>query len=214
MQSIHPMCPPQNLIGIQAGTRAPWAAYAQSLQDGRRFRWPRSGGHNDKAHPPIHPTQPFTGDGDKARLYEFICRHFLACVAAVGEGTDCNGQMYGNSGVNSTFHATLYLFDPGAGVAAWMQRDAPPRSSWPLPARPFRPVASWSRPAIFWTSTHTRHAVERGAAVAECVAYCGFSKHGYLLSVEPLSDGRNGGLRRRRCRLFRKARRLFLPLSS
>lgn len=171
MQSIRAPCPPQNLVGIQAGTRAPWAAYAQSLQDGRRFRWPRSGGHNDKAHPPIHPTQPFTGDGDKARLYEFICRHFLAWVAAVGEGTDCNGQMYGNSGVNNTFHATLYLFDPGAGVAAWMQRDAPPRSSWPLPARPFRPAASWSRPAIFWTSTHTRHVMligKRGRGGGMC----------------------------------------------
>lgn len=37
------------------------------------------GGHNDQAHPPIHPTAPFQADGsDKARLYEFICRHFLA----------------------------------------------------------------------------------------------------------------------------------------
>jgi DNA topoisomerase IA len=33
-----------------------------------------------QAHPPIHPTKFFAGDGNahKTRLYEFITRHFLA----------------------------------------------------------------------------------------------------------------------------------------
>ncbi|KAL6766703.1 hypothetical protein ACKKBG_A37025 [Auxenochlorella protothecoides x Auxenochlorella symbiontica] len=75
------------LIGVQAGTRAPWAPFAQKLVEGPLFRWPRSGGHNDQAHPPIHPTAPFQADGsDKARLYEFICRHFLACCSLDAEG--------------------------------------------------------------------------------------------------------------------------------
>lgn len=50
-----------------------------------------AGGHDDRAHPPIHPVKPFNGDGnpDKARLYEFVVRHFLACCAldAVGQET-------------------------------------------------------------------------------------------------------------------------------
>ncbi|KFM25533.1 DNA topoisomerase 3-alpha [Auxenochlorella protothecoides] len=75
------------LIGVQAGTRVPWAPFAQKLVEGPLFRWPRSGGHNDQAHPPIHPTAPFQADGsDKARLYEFICRHFLACCSLDAEG--------------------------------------------------------------------------------------------------------------------------------
>ena len=43
---------------------------------------PRAGKKSDAAHPPIHPLKP--GDnlqGDQARLYEFITRHFLACVS-------------------------------------------------------------------------------------------------------------------------------------
>lgn len=50
-----------------------------SIRDGE-FERPRKGGHNDKAHPPIHPTgydQSLSGN-DK-RVYEFIARRFLAC---------------------------------------------------------------------------------------------------------------------------------------
>ena len=47
------------------------------------FCVPGSGGHDDQAHPPIHPTRYSAGESgwspDKARLYEFIVRHFLAC---------------------------------------------------------------------------------------------------------------------------------------
>eukprot|EP00796_Vickermania_ingenoplastis_P008222 gene8222-5745_t len=47
-----------------------------------RFRRPLSGGHDDKAHPPIHPTKLYAGNGDdKHRLYMMIARHFLACLS-------------------------------------------------------------------------------------------------------------------------------------
>lgn len=55
-----------------------------------------AGGHDDKAHPPIHPTKAFAGDGnsEKMRLYEFIARHFLACAlpaAAAACLSSCGG---------------------------------------------------------------------------------------------------------------------------
>lgn len=57
---------------------------------------PRNGGHDDQAHPPIHPTKYSAGDSSwdtpKARVYEFIVRSFLAynrphCVEKIGSVT-------------------------------------------------------------------------------------------------------------------------------
>lgn len=84
------------MVRTQADSGAAWAAYAQQLVGNtgvpqQKFRWPRDGGQDDKAHPPIHPTKAFQGDNnpDKLRLYEFIVRHFLACCShdAVGQET-------------------------------------------------------------------------------------------------------------------------------
>ena len=54
------------------------------------FVYPSDGGHDDHAHPPIHPTRAEAGLQGEARVvYEFVCRHFLACCSgdAVGEET-------------------------------------------------------------------------------------------------------------------------------
>ncbi len=60
---------------------------------------PRKGKKSDQAHPPIHPTKAGANlQGDEARVYELIVRHFLACVSddAVGKETtvdiDINGE--------------------------------------------------------------------------------------------------------------------------
>lgn len=41
-----------------------WGTYAQRLLDpeARLWRNPSSGGHDDKAHPPIHPTKYSAGE--------------------------------------------------------------------------------------------------------------------------------------------------------
>lgn len=70
-----------------------WGAYASSLLDNNGFNQPRSGRHNDQAHPPIHPVNyinPSTLSLDERKVYEFIVRRFLAsCSAdARGESTD------------------------------------------------------------------------------------------------------------------------------
>lgn len=93
-----------------------WGEFAQ-----RVIQWgpnPRNGNKSDQAHPPIHPTKLATGkfrltrnlkslllfsdfdmcsifselNGNEYRVYELICRHFLACVSrdAVGSETIVN----------------------------------------------------------------------------------------------------------------------------
>lgn len=82
--------------GGGGGTNRPWSAYAERLLAQGQFRWPQSGGKDDGAHPPIHPTKPYDAGGDnsnnngeKARVYEFIVRHFLASCSpdALGQET-------------------------------------------------------------------------------------------------------------------------------
>lgn len=67
-----------------------WGAFAQRVLEQPGGPNPRRGRNSDHAHPPIHPTK-YTGtlQGNEARLYEFIVRHFLACVSqdALGQET-------------------------------------------------------------------------------------------------------------------------------
>lgn len=63
---------------------------------GGRFKWPRCGSSNDKAHPPIHPTN-YTNNltEKKAAVYEYIVRRFLACCSedAIGQNTKVRVRM-------------------------------------------------------------------------------------------------------------------------
>ncbi|DBA87673.1 TPA: hypothetical protein ACH3X1_004680 [Trebouxia sp. C0004] len=87
-----------------------WGSHAQAIVHGNMWKPPGNGGHDDKAHPPIHPTKHTAGESnwpsEKTRLYEFIVRSFLAtcskpavgfetrleiCVA--GEGFSTTGLM-------------------------------------------------------------------------------------------------------------------------
>eukprot|EP00798_Chlamydomonas_sp_ICE-L_P013708 gene13708-19601_t len=82
-----------SLVGQQVNDNR-WGAHAQLLHNGGPlWRHPRNGGHDDKAHPPIHPIRYSAGENDwhphKAQLYEFVVRHFLASCSldAVGYET-------------------------------------------------------------------------------------------------------------------------------
>ncbi len=80
------------MVAEQAGD-ARWGQHAQSILNGSMWKQPADGGHNDQAHPPIHPTKYSPGESDwsqeKKKLYEFIVRSFLATCskAAVGKET-------------------------------------------------------------------------------------------------------------------------------
>ena len=75
----------QNLIKVQStDDNHTWSPYAINLlnPESNKYQRPRAGGHDDKAHPPIHPTK--SGGhltGDKKLLYELVSRHFLACCS-------------------------------------------------------------------------------------------------------------------------------------
>ncbi|KAL1848476.1 DNA topoisomerase [Paecilomyces lecythidis] len=81
-----------------------WGGYAQELLDGR-FRTPRSGRHNDKAHPPIHPVawvDPSRLEAQERSVYQFVVRRFLACCSEDAKGETSEVEiLYGDE----TFHA-------------------------------------------------------------------------------------------------------------
>ncbi|CAI7665452.1 unnamed protein product [Penicillium bialowiezense] len=81
-----------------------WGQYARELIDGK-FRTPRWGRHNDKAHPPIHPVSWVSSNqlnANEKKVYEFVVRRFLACCSddAKGQGSEVEIQ-YGDE----YFHA-------------------------------------------------------------------------------------------------------------
>ncbi|KAJ3215748.1 DNA topoisomerase 3-alpha [Clydaea vesicula] len=77
----------QSLISIQCQSLQ-WGDYARSLQQGK-FRTPRKGQHNDKSHPPIHPTKSSEGLADEEfSVFEFVARRFLACCSENAKGQE------------------------------------------------------------------------------------------------------------------------------
>lgn len=61
-------------------------AQLHRLIDGE-FQRPRNGRKNDKAHPPIHPTNSANNlDGEEKRVYELVTRRFLASCHKNAEG--------------------------------------------------------------------------------------------------------------------------------
>ncbi|XP_075081423.1 DNA topoisomerase 3-alpha isoform X4 [Nicotiana tabacum] len=89
----------------EQGGHPVWGSYAQRLLDPQSGLWrnPSGGGHDDKAHPPIHPTKFSAGESrwsqDHHRVYELVVRHFLACVSkpAVGAETTVEIDIAGES---------------------------------------------------------------------------------------------------------------------
>ncbi|WJZ86516.1 hypothetical protein VitviT2T_005963 [Vitis vinifera] len=106
-----------------------WGSYAQRLLDPGAGLWrnPSNGGHDDKAHPPIHPTKFSAGESgwsqDHQRLYELVVRHFLACVSqpAVGAETiveiDIAGESFSSSGrvIIAKNYLDVYRFESWGG---------------------------------------------------------------------------------------------------
>jgi DNA topoisomerase-3 len=66
-------------------TAGQWGSFARKLiSDRNLFERPRNGKSDDGAHPPIYPTKHAPAnrlDRQESRLYELVCRHFLACCS-------------------------------------------------------------------------------------------------------------------------------------
>ncbi|ETV68781.1 hypothetical protein, variant [Aphanomyces astaci] len=79
-------------------THDTWGGYVGQLLHHAKYEHPRTGKHDDHAHPPIHPTKSvaLTSLHDKERkVYEFVTLHFLACCSmdAKGHQTTVHMQM-------------------------------------------------------------------------------------------------------------------------
>ncbi|KAK9508812.1 hypothetical protein O3M35_006277 [Rhynocoris fuscipes] len=92
-----------SLVEMQVEDRN-WGGFAANvLQEGAN---PRQGKKSDQSHPPIHPIK-YTNSlqGNEARIYEFIVRHFLACVSKDAKGhetnvlIEINGEEFSASGL-------------------------------------------------------------------------------------------------------------------
>ncbi|KAG7771442.1 hypothetical protein KL931_001140 [Ogataea haglerorum] len=79
----------KKLIQLQTQSHT-WGQYAQMLlNDGTKFRQPREGSHDDKAHPPIHPVIFTSGESlnaNERKLYEYVVRRFLGCCSRDATG--------------------------------------------------------------------------------------------------------------------------------
>ena len=90
------------------------------------------GKKSDQAHPPIHPIKRADQlAGDEARVYEFIVRHFLACVSkdAVGAETTVNiniaGERFSAQGLSvlERNYLDVYVYDK------WSDKEIPDYSN-------------------------------------------------------------------------------------
>ena len=53
------------------------------------FERPRNGKKNDKAHPPIHPTNHIGNlEGNDKKVYDLVTRRFLACCSKNARGME------------------------------------------------------------------------------------------------------------------------------
>ncbi|XP_062263697.1 DNA topoisomerase 3-alpha [Platichthys flesus] len=107
------------LVGLQTQSQA-WGTFAQRVLDQPGGPNPRQGKKSDQAHPPIHPTKfTHTLQGNEGRIYEFIVRHFLACVSqdALGQETvvdiDIAQETFSTSGlmIIARNYLDVYPFD-------------------------------------------------------------------------------------------------------
>lgn len=82
---------------LQQHTQSPgWGSYtSQLLNDG--FVTPRSGSHDDHAHPPIHPIKygvgNALGNAQEQKVYEYVVRRFIACCSKDAVGTQTLATM-------------------------------------------------------------------------------------------------------------------------
>lgn len=109
-----------------------WGGYSRKLLTEDKFRQPRAGNHDDKAHPPIHPIC-FLGPSDKVsqrekQVYEYIARRFLAC---------CSDDAKGESSTVSIKWGTEFFSASGLTVLERNYLDVYPYYKWesskPLP---------------------------------------------------------------------------------
>lgn len=128
-------------VEMQTGEGSAWGGFASRLlspgteQDPVCFTWPRDGGSDDKAHPPIHPIAPPPGGNfatnNERRVYEYIVRRFLACCSIDGRGAETQvevragrAEVFGARGLIVQVRGYLEVMAP---YEKWSDRSMPPQ---------------------------------------------------------------------------------------
>ncbi|XP_018653105.1 putative prokaryotic DNA topoisomerase [Schistosoma mansoni] len=125
----------KSLVHVQINDSR-WSDFATRILE--RGPNPKNGKSSDKAHPPIHPLK--VGDslqGDEARLYELVTRHFLACLSTDAEGAETivrlciDGELFESKGlmILALNYLEVYIYD------RWAEKDMPvfQLGEWILP---------------------------------------------------------------------------------
>ncbi|XP_071870527.1 topoisomerase 3-alpha isoform X1 [Bombus fervidus] len=109
-----------NLVPLvnQQVSNSAWGNFAQQLLE--KGLTPRQGKKSDQAHPPIHPIKYADNlNGNEAKVYEFVVRHFLACLScdAVGQETtveiDIAGEKFAANGLQiiEKNYLNVYIYE-------------------------------------------------------------------------------------------------------
>ncbi|RLU22556.1 hypothetical protein DMN91_004834 [Ooceraea biroi] len=120
-----------SLVEQQVNNEA-WGGFARGLL-GTGIS-PRQGKKSDQAHPPIHPTKyTDTLQGNEARVYEFVVRHFLACLSKNAEARETTveiniaGEKFTANGLEiiARNYLDVYIYDKWESkqIRAYEQRQ-------------------------------------------------------------------------------------------
>ncbi|VEN43554.1 unnamed protein product [Callosobruchus maculatus] len=107
-----------------------WGSFATRIME-EGGPTPRQGRKSDQAHPPIHPTKYANNlSGNDLRLYEYIVRHFLACLHKDAKGfettvnVDIAGEKFVAKGlvVLEKNYLDVYVYDKWNAKEIWSYR--------------------------------------------------------------------------------------------
>ncbi|XP_053988911.1 DNA topoisomerase 3-alpha isoform X1 [Hylaeus volcanicus] len=107
-----------------------WGNFAQQLLTAGLS--PRQGKKSDQAHPPIHPIKYADNlQGNDAKVYEFVVRHFLACVSnnALGQETtveiDIAGEKFIANGLQiiERNYLNVYIYEKWSDKAIHVYQE-------------------------------------------------------------------------------------------
>lgn len=92
-----------------------WGQFCQNILNNNGFEHPKNGGHDDQAHPPIHPTKSVhlgeIQDPKERKIYELVTRHFLACCAKDAKGDQTTVQIQFDSALDGANYPNLGKVD-------------------------------------------------------------------------------------------------------
>lgn len=127
----------KNLIEKQTN-HSSWGQFASRLllppnqEDPVTFTWPRVGKNDDKAHPPIHPTDsaPSSFESpDHQKLYEYITKRFLASCSIDAVGAETKVEV--RAGISEHFTARGLIVEQQGYLEVihpyekWAEKDMP-----------------------------------------------------------------------------------------